>query len=171
MWKYTVYPSITYPYTETTATDPATFSRLQALAFQVAFQSISDKIFRFYRQLAHNLTLLEPTDPVRLKHEALLLEKLYDMGILGTAGAGGRGKLSEVEKKVTVSSMCRRRLGVVMTRLNMADTLQAVRALSLSPSLSLSLSLLSTSRTAEIPSTSIAIYERLRADRGDHNGV
>lgn len=48
------------------------------------------------------------------------------MGILGEDGAGGRGKLSEVEKKVTVSSMCRRRLGVVMTRLQMADTVQAV---------------------------------------------
>ena len=94
--------------------------------------SVPDIVFRAYRQLAHNLSLLEPTDPVRLKHEALLLEKLYDMGILGTAGAGGRGKLSEVEKKVTVSSMCRRRLGVVMTRLSMADTLQAVRSLPLS---------------------------------------
>ena len=79
-----------------------------------------------YRQLAHQLAALDPADPVRRKHEALLLEKLYDMGILGTAGAGGRGKLSEVEKKVTVSSMCRRRLGVIMTRLTMADTVQAV---------------------------------------------
>ena len=49
------------------------------------------------------------------------------MGILGTAGAGGgRGKLSEVEKKVSVSAVCRRRLGVVMTRLGMGDTVQAV---------------------------------------------
>ncbi|MCJ1393667.1 Small subunit (SSU) processome component [Xylographa bjoerkii] len=78
------------------------------------------------RQLAHHLAALEPTDPFRHKHESLLLEKLYDMGILGTAGPGGRGKLSEVENKVTVSSMCRRRLGVVMTRLKMADTVQAV---------------------------------------------
>ena len=78
------------------------------------------------RQLAHHLAALEPTDPFRHKHEALLLEKLYDMGILGTAGAGGLAKLSEVENKVTVSSMCRRRLGVVMTRLKMADTVQAV---------------------------------------------
>ena len=54
-----------------------------------------------------------------------MLEKLYDMGIIGT-GSGGKGKLSEVEKKVTVSSFCRRRLGVVMTRLRMADTVQAV---------------------------------------------
>lgn len=80
-----------------------------------------------HRQLAHSLAALDPSDPVRHKHESLLLEKLYDMGILGTAGAGGKGKLSEVEKKVTVSSMCRRRLGVVMTRLKMADTVQAVR--------------------------------------------
>ena len=78
------------------------------------------------RQLAHLLAALDPADPVRLKHESLLLEKLYDMGFLSTAGAGGRGKLSEVEKKITVSSMCRRRLGVVMTRLKMADTVQAV---------------------------------------------
>ncbi|MCJ1255668.1 Small subunit (SSU) processome component [Lignoscripta atroalba] len=77
------------------------------------------------RQLAHQLANLPPEDPIRHKHEALLLEKLYDMGILGTAGAGGRGKLSEVEKKVSVSSMCRRRLGVVMTRLRMAETVQA----------------------------------------------
>ena len=80
------------------------------------------------RQLAHGLTALEPDDPVRHKYESLLLEKLYDMGILGTAGAGGRGKLSEVEKKVTVSSMCRRRLSVVMTRIRMADNVTAVRA-------------------------------------------
>ena len=81
------------------------------------------------RRLAHQLAALEPADPVRHKHEALLLEKLYDMGILGAAGSGGRGKLSEVENKITVSAMCRRRLGVVMTRLRMADNLQAVSAL------------------------------------------
>ena len=77
------------------------------------------------RQLSHKLAALDPEDSVRRKHEKLLLQKLYEMGILGTEGAGGRGKLSEVEKKVTVSSMCRRRLGVVMTRLKMADTVQA----------------------------------------------
>jgi len=77
------------------------------------------------RQLAHKLADLDPADPIRHKHEALLLEKLYDIGILGTDGAGGRGKLSEVEKKVTVSSFCRRRLPVVMNRMGMADTLTA----------------------------------------------
>lgn len=76
------------------------------------------------RQLAHKLADLEPDDPVRRKHEDLLLEKLFDMGIVGTGG-GGKGKLSDVEHKVTVSAFARRRLGVVMTRLQMADTVQA----------------------------------------------
>jgi len=47
------------------------------------------------------------------------------MGIIGTGGATGTGKLSDVEHKVTVSAFARRRLGVVMTRLGMADTVQA----------------------------------------------
>ncbi|KAI9658696.1 MAG: Small subunit (SSU) processome component [Bathelium mastoideum] len=76
------------------------------------------------RGLAHRLTRLEPSDPVRRKHEDLLLAKLFEMGILGQGG-GGRGKLSDVEHKVTVSAMARRRLAVVMTRLRMADTMQA----------------------------------------------
>lgn len=37
----------------------------------------------------------------------------------------GRGKLSDVEHKVTVSAFCRRRLPVVMQRLRMADHVQA----------------------------------------------
>ena len=53
-----------------------------------------------------------------------MLEKLYDMGILGTGG-GGRGKLSDIEHKLTVSAFARRRLPVVMTRLRMADHVQA----------------------------------------------
>ena len=76
------------------------------------------------RQLAHKLAALDPSDPFRHKHEDLLLEKLFDMGILGTGGSG-KGKLSDVEHKVTVSAFARRRLPVVMTRLRMADTVQA----------------------------------------------
>ena len=75
------------------------------------------------RQLAHRIAALDPS-PFRRKHEDLLLEKLFDLGIVGTGG-GGRGKLSDVEHKVTVSAFARRRLGVVMTRLRMADTVQA----------------------------------------------
>jgi U3 small nucleolar ribonucleoprotein protein IMP3 len=74
------------------------------------------------RQLAHKISNLDPADPFRRKQEDLLLEKLFDMGILGTGG-GGRGKLSDIEHKVTVSAFARRRLPVVMTRLRMSEHL------------------------------------------------
>ncbi|KAL1310993.1 hypothetical protein AAFC00_001213 [Neodothiora populina] len=77
------------------------------------------------RQLAHKLTLLPPESAFRRKQEDLLLGKLFDMGILGTGGKSGLGKLSHVEHKVTVSAFCRRRLGVVMTRLRMAENVTA----------------------------------------------
>jgi U3 small nucleolar ribonucleoprotein protein IMP3 len=76
------------------------------------------------RQLAHRLANLDPSDAFRRKHEDLMLEKLFDLGVLGTGG-GGRGKLSDVEHKLTVSAFARRRLPVIMTRLRMADTIQA----------------------------------------------
>lgn len=76
------------------------------------------------RQLAHKLTLLPPDSAFRRKQEDLLLGKLFDIGVLGTGG-GGKGKLSDVEHKVTVSAFCRRRLGVVMTRLGMAENVTA----------------------------------------------
>lgn len=58
---------------------------------------------------------------MRLKHEKLLLEKLYAMGILSEGV-----RLGEVERKVGASRMARRRLGVVMTRLGMSETVQGV---------------------------------------------
>ncbi|KAF2819649.1 alpha-L RNA-binding motif-containing protein [Ophiobolus disseminans] len=76
------------------------------------------------RALAHRLANLDPSDPFRRKHEDLMLEKLFDMGVLGTGG-GGRGKLSDIEHKLTVSAFARRRLPVIMTRLRMSDTIQA----------------------------------------------
>jgi U3 small nucleolar ribonucleoprotein protein IMP3 len=76
------------------------------------------------RQLAHRLAALDPADPFRRKHEDMMLAKLFDLGVLGTGG-GGRGKLSDVEKKVTVSAFARRRLPVIMTRLRMSDHVQA----------------------------------------------
>ncbi|KAK6064790.1 U3 small nucleolar ribonucleoprotein IMP3 [Seiridium cupressi] len=72
------------------------------------------------RKLAHRLTLLPPDSAVRRRHEDLLLEKLYDMGVLSSTS-----KLSAVEKDVTVSAFARRRLPVVMTRLKMSETVQA----------------------------------------------
>jgi U3 small nucleolar ribonucleoprotein protein IMP3 len=76
------------------------------------------------RQLAHRIAALDPSDPFRIKHEDLILEKLFSMGLLGTGG-GGRGKMSDVEHKLTVSAFARRRLPVVMTRLRMADHVQS----------------------------------------------
>ncbi|RDA89683.1 hypothetical protein CP533_3349 [Ophiocordyceps camponoti-saundersi (nom. inval.)] len=72
------------------------------------------------RQLAHRLSLLPPDNAVRRKIETQLLNKLYDMGVLSS-----RSKLSAVENNVTVSAFARRRLPVVMTRLRMAQTVQA----------------------------------------------
>ncbi|KAH8785353.1 hypothetical protein F5883DRAFT_85679 [Diaporthe sp. PMI_573] len=72
------------------------------------------------RQLAHRLSLMPPENEVRRKHEKLLLEKVYDMGILSSTS-----KLSSVEHGATVSAFARRRLPVVMTRLRMAETVQA----------------------------------------------
>jgi U3 small nucleolar ribonucleoprotein protein IMP3 len=83
-----------------------------------------NKLCGSLRSLAHKLAALEPDDPFRRKQEELLLEKLWDLGILGTGG-GGKGKLSDVENKVTVSAFARRRLPVVMQRLGMADHLQS----------------------------------------------
>ncbi|KAK0752341.1 hypothetical protein B0T18DRAFT_319867 [Schizothecium vesticola] len=79
-----------------------------------------NKICGSLRQLAHRLSLLPPENETRRKHEILLLDKLYDMGILSS-----KSKLSQVENKVTVSALARRRLPVVMTRLRMAETVQA----------------------------------------------
>lgn len=60
-----------------------------------------------------------------------MLNKLYDMGILGawllgylTADVGA--KPSDIENKVTVSSIARRRLAVVATRLKMAESVSDV---------------------------------------------
>ncbi|TQS37641.1 hypothetical protein Golomagni_01877 [Golovinomyces magnicellulatus] len=79
------------------------------------------------KQLAHQLANLPPDSTFRRKHEELLLTKLHDMGILPSTAS--ISKLSEVEKNVTVSAFCRRRLPVVMTRLRMAETVQAATKL------------------------------------------
>lgn len=71
------------------------------------------------RKLAHKLSQLKPEDPVRIKHEELLLEKLTKMGVIHT-GHGNQAKISDLENKISVAAFCRRRLPVVMCRLKMA---------------------------------------------------
>jgi U3 small nucleolar ribonucleoprotein protein IMP3 len=82
-----------------------------------------NKLSGSLKQLAHKLAALPPTSTFRTKHEKLLLDKLFDMGILPSTSTSA--KLSEVEKSVTVSAFCRRRLPVVMTRLRMAENVSA----------------------------------------------
>ena len=79
------------------------------------------------KQLAHRLAALPPDSAFRQKQEELLLAKLFDMGILPSTAS--TSKLSEVEKNVTVSAFCRRRLPVIMTRLRMSETVQTATKL------------------------------------------
>lgn len=82
------------------------------------------------RQLAHKLSQLDPdSDPVRKKLESEVLDKLWRMGILKQSREQGAG-LSRVEREVTVSAFCRRRLAVLMVRAGMVQTIKAVRCLS-----------------------------------------
>ncbi|OQE93632.1 hypothetical protein PENNAL_c0005G07074 [Penicillium nalgiovense] len=77
------------------------------------------------RQLAHKLSQLDPdADPLRKKLESELLDKLWRMGILKQSREQGAG-LSKVEREVTVSALCRRRLAVFMVRSGMVETIKA----------------------------------------------
>ncbi|KAI5288126.1 Small subunit (SSU) processome component [Ascosphaera acerosa] len=77
------------------------------------------------RQLAHKLAALDPSDPFRKQMESQMLDKFFDMGILKQSREQGAG-LSAIEKDVTVSAFARRRLGVVMKRLKMAENVATV---------------------------------------------
>lgn len=74
------------------------------------------------RGLAHKLSQLADEDPFKTKYQGMLLSKLYDMGILDITA-----KIGDIESKVTVSALCRRRLAVVMCRLKMSETVSKVR--------------------------------------------
>jgi U3 small nucleolar ribonucleoprotein protein IMP3 len=77
------------------------------------------------RSLAHKLSQLDPdSDPVRRKMESEMLDKLWRMGILKQSREHGAG-LSRVEREVTVSAFCRRRLAVLMVRTGMVETIKA----------------------------------------------
>jgi hypothetical protein len=70
------------------------------------------------KKLAHKLSMLDPTDPYRVLHEQRLLRKLYNAGVINSTTPS----LSEVQNELSVSSFCRRRIGVVMARLRMCET-------------------------------------------------
>lgn len=71
--------------------------------------------------LALRLSKLPTTDGFRQKKEDALLGKCYDMGLVDTGN-----KMSDLMDKVTVSAFARRRLGVVMVRLKMSETVKQV---------------------------------------------
>ncbi|KAG0684417.1 Small subunit (SSU) processome component [Pichia californica] len=77
-----------------------------------------NKIIGKLKQVTRKLALLEANDPFRIKHEQLLLEKLYNLGLLPTTS-----KISSIENKLSVSSLCRRRIGVMMVKFRMAQNI------------------------------------------------
>lgn len=70
------------------------------------------------RQLVHKLRQLPAEDSYRMATEGSLLSKLFDMAILDASATS----LDQLEQKITVSAMCRRRLGVVLCKLKMCQT-------------------------------------------------
>ncbi|KAG8852360.1 Small subunit (SSU) processome component [Tulasnella sp. 330] len=72
------------------------------------------------RGFVYRISLLPAQDPLRSKMQAAVLAKLYDMGVMNSDA-----KLSDVENKLSVAAFCRRRLGVVVCRLKMAETISA----------------------------------------------
>ena len=74
------------------------------------------------RQLAHLLSNLSPDDAYRKQIESTVLEKCWQMGLLKQSREQGAA-LSSVEKDVTVSALCRRRLGVLMVRMGMVENI------------------------------------------------
>ena len=76
-----------------------------------------NKLCGSIRQLAYKMAQLPANDPLRIKHEDMLMEKLDNMGVFGIKDPN----VSDLEK-LSVAAFCRRRLPVVMARLRMAPT-------------------------------------------------
>lgn len=77
-----------------------------------------NKIVGLIQSLANKVSLLDPEDAYRAKMSDRILEKLHTLGLIHTKNA-----LSSVDK-VNVSTLCRRRLPVIMCRLKMAESVQ-----------------------------------------------
>ncbi|TKR92524.1 hypothetical protein L596_007161 [Steinernema carpocapsae] len=68
--------------------------------------------------LAKKITDLKPNDPFRAEKARQLLGRLYEMGVISTADSLERCL------KVSASAFCRRRLAVIMCKLQMAQRVQ-----------------------------------------------
>jgi U3 small nucleolar ribonucleoprotein protein IMP3 len=69
--------------------------------------------------LGHRIKRLSPSDPFRISITSKLLDKLYSKGLVRKTDS-----LALIEE-ITTSTLCRRRLPVVMVRLKMAETVKA----------------------------------------------
>jgi U3 small nucleolar ribonucleoprotein protein IMP3 len=77
-----------------------------------------DKIVGHVTKVIAKLRNLEKEDSIRRQVSVMLLEKLYNMGIIDN-----KGSLTSAEN-LSVSSLCRRRLAVIMLRVKMSQTLK-----------------------------------------------
>jgi len=77
-----------------------------------------NKLCGMVTRLVSVIKKMDARDRVRQELTELLLEKLYNMGVIPTK------KSLLLCDKLSASSFCRRRLAVVMVRLKMAETLR-----------------------------------------------
>lgn len=82
-----------------------------------------NKIVGEMKQLCSKIKELPPEDQVRIDATDKLLDKLYDMGIIPI-----KNGLNSCDN-INVSSICRRRLPVVMMRLKLAQNLKEATTL------------------------------------------
>ena len=76
-----------------------------------------NKICGYITRLASLVSQLQPDDPFRSKVASQILEKLYQCGLVAT-----RDTMSQLAR-VTVTSLCRRRLASVLVNLRMCQNL------------------------------------------------
>lgn len=77
-----------------------------------------NKLAREIRELGKKIKEIDADHPFRIEQSALLLEKLYMMGLIPT-----KWDLS-LTQKITASAFCRRRLPVVMVRNKMSQNIK-----------------------------------------------
>lgn len=77
-----------------------------------------NKLCNFSKSLAHKVKELDAKDPFRAECTNMLLEKLYNIGVIPTK------KNLVLCEKLSASAFCRRRLPVIMVRLRMTQAIK-----------------------------------------------
>ena len=77
-----------------------------------------NKVVGLITKLVAKLRKLDMADPKRIEMTEMLLDKLYDMGLIPTK------KSLTLCEKLAVSAICRRRLPVMMVRMKLAETVK-----------------------------------------------